>query len=460
MPGLLIAPHIARGASPTVATAFGVACGTLQVNLTTVGNTFSVSNLAFQPKVLYFWWNGRDDATDAQGEADHHRGIGCAISTTQRGCVGSFATNNAAAAANEQSVRNDAVMAILTATGGDGLMDLDAITSDGFRLIVDNATAAAFALDIEWVAWGGSEITDTGYAELSTPGVAGNWDTTSLSFQPTFVSFLGTPFSGALPQSNGADTSTGFGWARVDADGTSNIAQGVWVGGANDGALDMQTISYCNDAECYAAFNTTPSGLFVRETFVQALSNGFRLNQTGTEVNLKILAIAVKAGSANIKAGSLLTRTDGADIVVSSVGHQPKGLLFLSHCKTESTPGTVQDDDEWSMGCATSATERVARGVIDNDADADSNIGTAVEYDEVYINQDVSDPPVIEGLMDLKSIESNGFTCVMDDTDPAAAFVLWLSVGDAPAVAAALRSPYYASYYHHVLVLQDEEDDE
>jgi hypothetical protein len=31
--------------------------------------------------------------------------------------------------------------------------------------------------------------------------------------------------------------------------------------------------------------------------------------------------------------------------------------------------------------------------------------------------------------MDLKSVESDGFTCVMDDTDPAGCWVMYLAIG-------------------------------
>jgi hypothetical protein len=33
------------------------------------------------------------------------------------------------------------------------------------------------------------------------------------------------------------------------------------------------------------------------------------------------------------------------------------------------------------------------------------------------------------GLMDLKSIDATGFTCVMDDTDPSACWVTYLAIG-------------------------------
>jgi hypothetical protein len=63
---------------------------------------------------------------------------------------------------------------------------------------------------------------------------------------------------------------------------------------------------------------------------------------------------------------------------------------------------------------------------------ADADVFLASEYDAVYIDIDPTSSSVV-GLMDVKSIDTDGFTCIMDDADPSGKFVWYLALGVAPA---------------------------
>lgn len=83
-----------------------------------------------------------------------------------------------------------------------------------------------------------------------------------------------------------------------------------------------------------------------------------------------------------------------------------------------------------SVGAASSPSNRGCLGYSDENGLTTTEITTGVEFDEVYMSFDLADG--IEALMDLKSIESTGFTCVMDDVETLlAADVHWISVGPA-----------------------------
>lgn len=153
-----------------------------------VGVTYTVSGLSFQPKALRFYWQGLGSASDANSETTHsRRGVGFATSTSDRRCVGSQDQDAAATMVCTTGYRTDAVALTLTSTpAADGLLDLDAILSDGFRLIVDDA--APVNITIFWEAWGGDDITNAATGEIAEPAAAGNVDyVVTGSFQPDVV---------------------------------------------------------------------------------------------------------------------------------------------------------------------------------------------------------------------------------------------------------------------------------
>src|SRR3990172_8183627 len=136
--------------------------------------------------------------------------------------------------------------------------------------------------------------------------------------------------------------------------------------------------------------------------------------------------LALKGGSYVV--GDLLTSmTTGATITESGFGFSPKASLFLSHNKAQSTLDTSQAHDEVSIGAFSSTTARGAQCVFDEFGVADTDVGTAVEHDEVYCNLDTN--MAVEGLMGVQSVNSDGFTLAMDDPDPAQSFVGYMAFG-------------------------------
>jgi len=128
--------------------------------------------------------------------------------------------------------------------------------------------------------------------------------------------------------------------------------------------------------------------------------------------------------------GELQTRTDGANIVVNGLDFKPSAVMFFSHNGTEDDPATGgRDSAILSIGAATGPSERSASYRSDVDNLGTSRLATAVEFDAVYINTDEAAAPAITGLMDLVSMESDGFITVMDDPDPTAAFVMYWAFG-------------------------------
>jgi hypothetical protein len=230
-----------------------------------------------------------------------------------------------------------------------------------------------------------------------------------------------------------------FSGARVASDSTNvdgddsnmyigvatNNGQAVWAGGSDNGAATMQTISYCTDAECLAILSNALTGVDNRASFVQFLSNGWRLNVTETASNNDLVHwIAWKGGT--YKVGSVTTQTDTVtDISSGSLGFAPGGALMISHGKAESSSDTAQNDDEWSIGAWSSISSRIGFGTMDVNGAASSLVATSVQHAGVYANIDTSG--AIEGVMDIHAVGSDDFTMRMSDADPSSAFVWYFA---------------------------------
>lgn len=116
---------------------------------------------------------------------------------------------------------------------------------------------------------------------------------------------------------------------------------------------------------------------------------------------------------------------------ITGLGFQPKALRFY-------TNGMASDVDASSttlhvrqcIGFATSASDRRCVAAQDQDAAADSTCTSAVRDDAVVATVTATGPAV-DGLLDLQSMDSDGFTLVVDDQSPVDLMVFWEAWGGA-----------------------------
>ena len=403
--------------------AVSVKVGAFDVSTAAAGNTQAITGVGFLPKFILFWWSGIVSSVDAISGGNHQRGFGAAISATERRSTSSQSQDASASAVSDHGQELDECIFTITTAGGiDGLMDLQSMDSDGFTLIIDDQFAGA--VRIHYMAFGGSDLTNYVLGHFSMPQALGNADViTGLSFRPDFVLFFGGKRNVDV-DSISPDSQNMLGFA------VSSTKQGCWTGGSNNASTTMQTMSYCFDGECFATMNTGVVALTDRFSFVQFNADGVKVNvlDFSADVN-RVHYLAVKGGLWTV--GDLLTQVDTVtDIVESGFGFSPRCAFFVSHGKAKSTQNTPTDHDRYSCGAFSSLTDRGSHGILDQDAVADSVVTRAVEHDELYVN--ISTAEAIDGLMDIKSIDSDGFTCIMDDADPSQAFVTYFAVGDSP----------------------------
>lgn len=398
---------------------------------TTAGGTIVVSDVGFQPKAIIFFAGGRSEATDAVGAANRMDAIGFAVSATDRRCLGRWDQDAQATSRSGSVVRYAQCLATMSTNGTTatlrGALDVQSMDAGGFTLVVDTQIDAS--LRVGYLALGGASLTNVKGSSFNLPATTtGNLAVTGVGFQPDCLLFFMYEDVGSaddLEQTRG-----GFNIGMAVA-----VAQEAVVSTMIDGASQatMITWSYGRDVNDCLSMMSAAGSFRKRNVFVSMDADGFTINRlTAGSAARNPHYLALKGG--NYAVGSLLTRTDGADIAVSGLGFKPSGVFFASAMLPESAAGTVDNADaRVSMGAATSPTERVAVGAVSQDNVADSNVATAIEHDEVYVH--VSTTDTVEALMDLKSMDAGGFTCVMDDVEVTASYVAYAAFGPAPAAA-------------------------
>jgi len=397
-----------------------------------------VSDVGFLPKAILFWWSGRTGTVDAQGRESHFQGFGAATATTERwACTSNDIDAAAAQDASTAKTATGCLLSVSAAGAVDGKADLASLDSGGFTLSVSDA----FPRDqrVHYLALGGADLTNAKAGEFG-----GNTGTPPYNEAITGVGFLPDLLLFAM----GGDTATAgdvaaatFGAIGIGAARTTS-ERGVIAFASDEGSATMDTEGYGYTAECHAIGNSTAGGsIIIRGTFVSMDSDGFTLQRLEQGTVRQRFYLALKGGS--YKVGNNVTSVTGAATVVDSgFGFTPRFGFFFSACRATSTQDVGTAPWHMSVGGATGPTERGAQGTISRSGIADAVVGTAVEHDAVYVSQTDATPPAIDGLMDVQTFDSDGWTLVMDDGDGAARRYFYIAGGDAPVVTDAPAPPH------------------
>ena len=401
------------------------AVGTFTIASTATAGTTQAITCGFQPKAIIFWLCGNAGTTDTVTNATVRYGMGVATGTADRRSVGSLSVHGAATIDGGRIIRADACVAVsLNTSAVDGLLDINSMDANGFTVVVDDQFSVN--LRISYFAIGGDSITNAATGTFTCPITTGNFDITSLAFQPDFVLLLSNSLTSDAPA-----TSASRDFFTVGAAVSSTQRGVVTVGEGPENNQTSQVKSYAYDGEALAVIADTPTSLNTRADFVSFLSNGFRLNflKSGSGLTYRVPFLAIKGGSWRVD--NLLTQTDTTTAIVENgFGFTPKGAMLFSHNMAKSTQDTVQANGRLSIGAFTDASNRVAQAMLQEDGLATMDTTQAIEHDEVYINLNTN--VTVQGLMDVQSVDSgSGFTFIMDDADPSQAFVWYFAVGDA-----------------------------
>ena len=409
-----------------------MAVGSFQTGTGTAGTNIEVNITdqfgTFQPKRVLFFWCGRDSAVDAVGGSNIHRGFGFADSSSSRGAVASVSTDAAAAMQEDHSYREDAcVISISAGAAGadDGLLDFVSMDADGFTVTVDDQFPAD--MTIHYAAFGGDDLTVMAAQFVTCPAATGNQDVTATGFTATdddqVCIFLQSPTANAAP-TNGTDSRMGIG-AVAGVAGANNA---VWTGGGNDGNANAQTCSACRAGQALVMLDGNTSAINSQAT-ASFITDAVRINWTQVISNRRVIALPMKGGKWTV--GDFTTSTsNGGTVSESGFGYRPHAAIFVSACKAATAAGAVSDDDELSIGAADGVSNQVVCGTQNDDGVADAVCSTSIQYGSCYTN--MNNANATEGDASVQSFDADGFTIVMNDGDPNAAFVWYVALGNAP----------------------------
>lgn len=402
-----------------------VATDTIAIGTEIVGTDFVVSGLSFQPKAVITFWSGRTPV--GQAEQDVRVGLGFFASTTGRTFTTQWDHANAIPT-TDQIWMNGAAGTLTTAGAMEGQLSILSINSDGFTLRVFNAFAAGFLLG--WIAIGGADITNAELVDFTLDTGVGTQNVATSFALDTGLDDKAVIFFGGLVNANSV---AGVGGRLMLGAAAGNTpVNAVSMVNSIDAADPSQAYSYSKLGECIA-YSNADMALGARANVSAWLSTGFTINRTENTLasgSIRVSALVIKGGRFEI--GSLLTNT-GTTNQTEATTYVPKGLLLSSCNRAESTADTPTAGAEFTVGVAAGPTSRRSMSAITKDAAAISDCGAAFHDDAMYSNQSTATTILIEGLMDLVSFDATpGFTWVMDDADPVASFVWYLSLADVP----------------------------
>jgi hypothetical protein len=401
---------------------------------TAVNGTHSVTGLSFQPKWVLLWWSGLT-ATNTGTRTTHYRGIGMAASASNMFAVFGYDEDAAPSANANRSFREDCCVGINAGGTVVGYADLQSFNTDGFTLeVLDQFPADVY---VSYLAVGGTDITNVECGRFTATGTAPvNQSVTNTgSFQPTITFFVS--HGGVTDPPNAvADSGLMFGVA------TSSSDEHVHWSGQNNAGGTGATASYNLAGECGASNTNSPVPSPVnRFEFVSHDAGGFTINHLERTDAARVAWCSIKGGRWSV--GDVTTKTDTSTAITQSgLAFQPVAGLWVSAGNAATTADAAgAAHDTWSVGAATSASERECQYVDSRDANTTMFIHCAARQDCVYINADPANTAfTLEGLMDLTSFNIDGYSAIMDDADPSAAFVWHVLVG-ADAAATVSRRP-------------------
>lgn len=381
--------------------------------------TYVVSGLSFQPKALRFFWTGTQTAGNTGTTLNGRRGVGFAVGTSDRRCAGSMSVQGSAAADTDTYAANDCVVAVTDGAGAfTAKLDLSAIASDGFTLIVDDQIPAN--LVVRWEAWGGSDITVATVGDIAEPAATGNQNYTVTGFTADganqCVMFAGVASTAAVGTPAVTDSCFSVGFAS----GTAAANQVHVTGNSDEGSATMDTDRYCQSGECLSQITTAGGNPNARASLTAWGTNLFTLNWAARGVtNRRSIFMAIKGGQWSVGELTIDGTTLNATSTVSGKTFVPLGVSMISIAAAESTAATSSTNDILLMGTASSTSSRYGLSYYDFNGSANATVYIGSRSDAVLHFYDGAGAN--NKSFDISAMNSDGFTVIVDDAGAAAA---------------------------------------
>lgn len=397
---------------------------------TSTGNQVVDTGTGVEGKVVLLFAH---KVTAAGNDTDYELAFGCATSSTARWTVWGEMKDGLSQSQAGRRYDDTKCLIFYEANGLTVNGEADFVSfgtgADAGKFTINWTDAPGGAYIIHYLFLGGADITNAKAGSFLYPTATGNQDVTDPGFQPDFV-LLSSPF-----ESGDAITAPGsaaharhvFGMA------TSSSARATVAWGSENFRITYDNYRYQSNSRVFTEINNQADSDVA--DFVSFLSTGFRLNWStlvSTANNTEVFYLAIQGCQAQV--GSFSTQTGTGNFNVST-NFQGKAALFMSSL---SANGTHTANAAFSLGVATSSTERSVIGGADDEASktADGRSSTSLIYTNI-----TSGTPTVNGEIDFVSFNSSNMTLNQTDADPSAQTVIFAVFGDA-----VVTEPYPAGY--------------
>ena len=399
-----------------------VKVGSFQVTADVVGTQIPVTGIGFLPDAVFVRWTGRNSSVDA-GPSRHDlmEGFGYILNNGERGCMSSWAQNNADPYTTGCGLWNSYAIVRQNAAGGTGgRADFHSMNADGFTVVIDEQFGAE--ITVSYTAVFGKRFK---VIELTEPVAIGVQPYSGASFEPSFAMFLTADV--AAYDTMVTDTR----WGMGAASGTGASENFTWSLYEDSGAGVATTRTYCRSTECLSLTIITP---IMRAKLNGFTTDGFELDWLERSGARKVLAV-VSDGRWYV-GNDVTSAALGVPWSLSGFTWSPDGYMMFSRNGAEDAADTAANDPDkghaLSVGFATGETER---NLLHTRRNFDTNTGASREssmheFDEVYGNVSQDGVPIVLGLADVNSAFAiDDIELTMDDADPAAYFFGYIAIG-------------------------------
>lgn len=382
-----------------------------------------ITGLGFDDtQLVIFWFN----LTASDGtSADAVFGVGVGISSSDRRSSGDYSTDNLSSSLHQAWNQNG--HCIYSPSGTQRADYVGAIT-DGFRINWITTSLQS----VNYMAIGGSDITNVKSTAFACPTVTGNHTFTGIGFEGTcMIAFAGKFSTDNLDQStNGAAF---FGFA------TSASDQGC-VAWRSKHAANPQVAKH-RQSKSKCAISLTDAGVFSEAEFVDFTSDGFTWNFTTAPTSADIFYCIVLRGP-QFKVSNFLQPASTGNQTLTGAGFTPKGSLMLSGNDTAANDDATLANAQVSLGGASGSSERgcIWAGEVDavSPTQADHNL------DRTKLIKMISPGSLtVNAAADHSSFNSDGQVINWTSADATAREGLVLWIGEAAVVPPSQGDPSY-----------------
>jgi len=370
----------------------------------------SITGVGFTPKVVIFFIS----TNTSNGAVAHMRmGIGFAISSTERACI--FTGDRNAEAETDGTARYSTDTAFRIQNPGASTIkvaaDLETMDADGFTIDV---TVVDAAYKIGFLALGGSDLTNVKTTTFDAPTSTGNFSITGVGYQPDAVMFISNSHTSEVDR-NGALGMIGF--------ALSSTKRGYLTIATKKDVTTSDTSRHQTTGKC--AVRTGLSGSVEGEAdFVSMDADGFTIDVTDAWPSAdKVIYLALKGGQYDF--GTITSQTGTGNFSTTGVGFQPNALMLTSFLNP--TAAGEQSQAKFSLGLATSSTQRWVTGGTSEDNQATSDADSFADDTKIY--QDYNFSRTVIGAIDFVSFDNDGYTLDQTDADASGNEILYMAFG-------------------------------